>query len=281
MPTPALASLAAALALALAAELALYLRARAAALAAAAAAAPPARGAAPPLLLVTAHPDDESMFFAPLLDAARAAGMHVRVLSLTDGGAGGDGRVRARELAAAGAALGFSPSVAAVAGVRDGMHEEWDVGAAARAIVAEARAARARARGGALALASFDARGVTGHANHVAAAAAARAAARALGAPLFALRTVPRGARFCGPRAARARWAAAAARGAPAALPRAGAWPRAPLVLFARGAAPCAGVWRGMRAHASQFVWHRRLWAIFSAYAYFVELECVDVGAGE
>ena len=37
------------------------------------------------LLLVVAHPDDESMFFAPLLTAAARSGTNVFVLCLSNG----------------------------------------------------------------------------------------------------------------------------------------------------------------------------------------------------
>jgi len=195
------------------------------------------------VLLVIAHPDDESMFFAPSVTRAVAAGLPVRLLCLSTGDADGLGAARRRELGAAARALGVGVGVggawAAAGGgggvtvlddprLRDGMRETWDHGVVAEAVAAELEAigraggeggggggggggaggveggagARPRRRQqqqqqaegiggrdggerGGWALLTFDARGVSGHANHrdtsagvlrLAAAAAAAAA---------------------------------------------------------------------------------------------------------
>lgn len=46
---------------------------------------PPQTQAQPCALLVTAHPDDEAMFFAPLVLALLRAGMRVALLCLSTG----------------------------------------------------------------------------------------------------------------------------------------------------------------------------------------------------
>jgi N-acetylglucosaminylphosphatidylinositol deacetylase len=232
------------------------------------------------LLLVIAHPDDESMFFAPTVVAAVHSGARVHVLSLTDGAGGGCPRVRARELAEAVAALGARPAdarVAAVRGVRDGLREVWDGAAAAAAV--SAAAARARAR----AVVTFDARGVTGHANPVAAAAAARAARAAdPGASwaLWELRSAPLWRRFLGPLGdggcarrggGRAPWEQGeGTRGDVVARPG------DDVVVRGRGLCPCARAHAGMRAHASQYVWFRRLWVVFATLSYVNVLRCIE-----
>ena len=54
------------------------------------------------VLLVTSHPDDESMFFGPTIQAAKRMGAQVHILCLSAGNADGLGEVRAKELDAAG-----------------------------------------------------------------------------------------------------------------------------------------------------------------------------------
>jgi N-acetylglucosaminylphosphatidylinositol deacetylase len=50
------------------------------------------------VLLVTAHPDDEVMFFTPLLSTLKNNGCSVSILCLSDGNAEGLGNIRASEL---------------------------------------------------------------------------------------------------------------------------------------------------------------------------------------
>ncbi len=49
------------------------------------------------ILVVFAHPDDETMFFLPLIVAARRLGVKVRLLCLTNGDYDGLGKVRSKE----------------------------------------------------------------------------------------------------------------------------------------------------------------------------------------
>lgn len=226
------------------------------------------------LLLVIAHPDDEAMFFAPLLGAlARlapgggGARVEVHVLCLTSGEGGGCGEVRARELLGAAAALGVAPSRVRVlrhAALRDGLREAWDGGAAAGAV----GAALARVRPALVA--TFDAGGVTRHPNHCAAhAAVVRAAAAAAGAEprlqrpptLLLLQTLPLWQRFLGPLAALCRCCRRrrAEHGAQQQQQQ--------LTLGAPGPWPWAHCHQAMRQHASQYVWHRRLWVACSSYS--------------
>jgi N-acetylglucosaminylphosphatidylinositol deacetylase len=214
------------------------------------------------LLLVTAHPDDEAMFFSPLLSRLRLQGHEVHLLCLTDGGGegGGCGVTRRRELSAAAAALGVpGPRVRlapASAGLRDGAREAWDPAVAAAVVAREVGRVRPAA------VATFDAAGVTGHPNHcathwavVAALAAAAAARGGRGAgphpTLLLLETLPLWLRFLGPLAALAPLR-----------------PRSTLAV-APGPWPWVHAHRAMLLHASQYVWHRRLWVMFSSYSVF------------
>jgi N-acetylglucosaminylphosphatidylinositol deacetylase len=223
----------------------------------------------PRALLVIAHPDDEAMFFSPAL---AHFGPTASILCLTAGCAGGDSGVRRGELAASAAALGVSTGrvmVCAHPRVRDGMKETWDGDAAAALVAAEVRRARPSL------VLTFDSGGVTGHVNHAAACRAVLRAAVGGGAAwpaTYALRTVPLHRRFlCGGlEAAGAAWGGA--RGAP---PRREAPYPSLLLLCAQGAWPWARAHAAMCAHASQYVWHRRLWVAFSAYTFVNVLDRV------
>src|ERR1700722_19994885 len=60
------------------------------------------------ILLLTAHPDDESMFFAPfVIRAQKKYGSKVSLLCMTNGSKGGVGDVRVRELEEAARSLGI------------------------------------------------------------------------------------------------------------------------------------------------------------------------------
>jgi N-acetylglucosaminylphosphatidylinositol deacetylase len=228
-------------------------------------AAPPARCFPPPrALLVIAHPDDEAMFFAPSL---AHFGPSAHVLCLTAGEGGGDGAARRAELAMSACALGVAPERVAVRAhprVRDGPLEAWDEDAAAALVGAEVRRLQPAV------VLTFDAAGVTGHANHSATHRAVLRAAAAAGAAapwpaVYALRTVPVARRFLFGGGFEALAAAASgARGAPPLCER--PYPPA-LLLCAGGAWPWARAHAAMGAHASQYVLHRRLWVAFSVYA--------------
>lgn len=157
------------------------------------------------------------------------------------GDAEGLGRVRAKELLAACAALGVpadSVSVVDDAELRDGMATEWPEAAVARAVEAELKR-----RGGAVgAVVTFDARGVSGHANHAAVhrgvAALLAARGRALGvSEAWQLATLNPLRKFS------------------AALERLVAPYLAPRGALVVGGGSLAVSLRAMRAHASQWVW--------------------------
>lgn len=118
----------------------------------------------PRLLLVTAHPDDETMFFAPLLVAAVQQHARVFVLCLSTGDADGKGEVRAKELLRACAVFGISTRDVTVLDhphLRDGMHTNWSPVLVAELVAAHLRNVKPDA------LVTFDAFGVSGHGNHI------------------------------------------------------------------------------------------------------------------
>ncbi|RCN26906.1 N-acetylglucosaminyl-phosphatidylinositol de-N-acetylase domain protein [Ancylostoma caninum] len=62
------------------------------------------------VLLVIAHPDDETMFFTPALRALSVAGHRIFILCVSNGNYEGLGRIRTYELRDAVHHLGVSPS---------------------------------------------------------------------------------------------------------------------------------------------------------------------------
>ncbi len=140
-----------------------------------------ARHGLPPwarLLVVVAHPDDESFGLGAIIDVFAARGTQVRVLCLTEGeastlGTGINlGQMRRDELAAASRELGVSGTVLH-------HHPDGDLRSVCRHILAgevidEAGAVHADG------LLVFDSTGVTGHPDHAAATAAAMLAAEVL-----------------------------------------------------------------------------------------------------
>lgn len=217
------------------------------------------------VLLVVAHPDDEAMFFAPTLRALAGSGAAVHILCLSAGAGGG----RAGELLRAAASLGVAPDRVTTLAFRDGMAEQWAVGQAAAAVAAAAAAARAGA------VVSFDAGGVTGHANHAATAAAVALFARhPLAPPCYALETVGPLRKFVRlgelARSAALHWLHGLLNTCTCGRRTggAGAWcarGAAARVLVATATPLAAHV--AMREHASQYVWHRVAFVWCSRYA--------------
>lgn len=134
------------------------------------------------IVLLIAHPDDESMFFSPTLTRLTdpSLGNHVKILCLSTGNADGLGETRRKELEAAAMTLGLrksedvyvldDPSM-----FKDGMKEKWDEKEIAR-VLAQAFIDPKSKKSGASeapratidALITFDAHGVSSHPNHIA-----------------------------------------------------------------------------------------------------------------
>ena len=136
------------------------------------------------VLVVVAHPDDESFGLGALLDAFARSRASVEVLCLTHGeastlhGAPGDlASLRGAELAAAADVLGVRRAV-----LKD--HADGELGDLPVAMLAsEVVAAAGSLDAGGLLV--FDAAGVTGHPDHMAATAAGLLAAETLNLPVL------------------------------------------------------------------------------------------------
>ncbi|RLN98676.1 hypothetical protein BBJ28_00017541 [Nothophytophthora sp. Chile5] len=123
-------------------------------------------------LLVTAHPDDESMFFLPLLHSlqpqqpdANAATWETHLLCLSRGNFDGLGAIREKELLNCVEFLGLSSTNVQVLEdpkLQDGMQTQWDVAHVASVVLAYMDKHAIDA------VFTFDDYGVSGHANHIA-----------------------------------------------------------------------------------------------------------------
>ena len=136
------------------------------------------------VLAVVAHPDDESFGLGAILDAFTRAGARVEVLCLTHGesstlhGVPGDlASLRGAELAAAADALGVTHTT--LQHHPDGALSELGRTRLATEVVAAAESCRADG------LLVFDAAGVTGHLDHVAATSAGLLASETLNVPVL------------------------------------------------------------------------------------------------
>jgi len=205
------------------------------------------------LMLVTAHPDDEAMFFAPMLFANRAVSgsamkQRVNVMCLSTGDADGLGRMRRKELVAACAVLGVKKEGVHVyddAKLRDGMDTHWDEAYIAKLVKSEVTKYKIDT------IITFDAHGVSGHANH-------RAIARAIAGMVleqqlpstrvFALESVGFVRKFLGVLdgffSSYSEW------------------------FFVTPPGGIADTWTAMSKHKSQFVLFRKAFLIFSRFTY-------------
>lgn len=114
-------------------------------------------------ILVTAHPDDEAMFFAPAL-LALSSTLQLHVLCLSTGNYDGLGALRAVELPRACACLGVPAERVRIVEdplLQDGPATDWPAERIADIVEAELQAT------GATRVITFDAQGVSRHANHV------------------------------------------------------------------------------------------------------------------
>lgn len=115
------------------------------------------------VLFVVAHPDDESMFFVPTILSMKNMGYTMHVLCLSNGGADGLGKKREKEMEQAAQILGFDAHfVIDDKRLPDGLKTNWDIGVIQE--VVKHRLSLHSYKG----IVTFDRKGVSGHANHVA-----------------------------------------------------------------------------------------------------------------
>ncbi|ETN81341.1 N-acetylglucosaminyl-phosphatidylinositol de-N-acetylase domain protein [Necator americanus] len=200
------------------------------------------------VLLVIAHPDDETMFFAPTLRALSLAGHRIFMLCVSNGNYEGLGRKRTYELRDAVYHLGVSPSDVTVLdydAFQDG--EQWDKQGLGCVLLRHMEVLSVDL------VLSFDTGGVSGHRNHSSCFEALQEVYTRGVIPedvqIFVLDSVSLFRKYLG------------IFDAPFSVAR------SPFHYFARGR-DVAAAWRAMHTHRSQFVWFRFLYMIFSRYVY-------------
>ncbi|KAJ2234174.1 hypothetical protein H4R99_002671 [Coemansia sp. RSA 1722] len=118
------------------------------------------------VLFVTAHPDDECMFFSPTLAAlSRRPDVTISLLCLSKGDYDGQGDVRKRELLKASVHFGLTPDSVIIVDdphLPDNPKKAWNIALVAKTVEAVAAA------GDVDAIFTFDHIGVSGHQNHIA-----------------------------------------------------------------------------------------------------------------
>ncbi|XP_019941236.1 N-acetylglucosaminyl-phosphatidylinositol de-N-acetylase isoform X1 [Paralichthys olivaceus] len=116
-------------------------------------------------LVVTAHPDDECMFFAPTIIRLVELNASVHLLCLSEGNYYNQGEQRKQELLNSCAVLGIPASRVTIVNHKklpDNPKAEWSISLVSSVIVKHISAHSFNM------VLTFDGRGVSGHANHVA-----------------------------------------------------------------------------------------------------------------
>ena len=196
------------------------------------------------VLFVTAHPDDEAMFFIPTITGLRELGYKLHLLCLSNGNADGKGKIREKELEKACKVLEFEEfHVIDDPSLQDGMEAYWNLSVIVEHL--KKRMASQKYNG----IITFDGKGVSGHLNHIAVFQALkefRNTPESKDIKLFVLDTVNFMRKFVG------------LVDAVFSLPKDVSFVHNRFWLN----------WKAMYAHWSQFVWYRWLFLLFSRYVY-------------
>jgi len=210
------------------------------------------------VLLVTAHPDDECMFFAPTILALVARSVSVYSLCLSVGDAEGLGATRHGELYRSFAVLGVPSERVFIVDhpqLRDNFTSSWapdDVAYVVRPYLA---------RTGATAILTFDDYGISGHPNHISLPSGISKMAQSMPSPrprIFNLVSISIAYKYRGV--------------LDAISSRIKSWACGIIPTFTCGqtfASDIRGYWLAVQAmlqHKSQLVWFRWLYVAFSRY---------------
>ncbi|KAL1747393.1 putative deacetylase LmbE-like domain-containing protein [Schizophyllum fasciatum] len=217
------------------------------------------------VLLVTAHPDDEAMFFAPTLLALAAKNVSVYSLCLSVGNADGRGEERRREFGASLETLSVPETrrwVLDDPNLQDNFTATWDAKQIAQNVLPYVTSNAITT------ILTFDREGVSQHPNHRSLREGIRALLSSPDAPatrprLFTLVTVPLASKYLGLIASL----------------QANAYPTAAVVpVFVSGRVGYVTAVSAMLHHKSQMVWFRWLYVAFSRYMWVNEWFEVAVG---
>ncbi|KZV96893.1 LmbE-like protein [Exidia glandulosa HHB12029] len=213
------------------------------------------------VLLLTAHPDDECMFFAPtVLALTSSSDVELHSLCLSTGDADGLGKERVQELAASLDILGIPANrsrVLDLLDLRDDITKPWNhhvIAAVVQHYVHEHRIDT---------ILPFDAQGVSSHPNH---ASLSHGARLVQGVRVATLHTVPLWVKYHA--------------SLPALLHKSGISRFLPSSSASHGTySATAGQYlravQAMQAHRTQMVWFRWLYITFSRYMWTNDWICV------
>lgn len=204
------------------------------------------------VLLVIAHPDDETMFFAPTLRALTSAGHRVFVLCLSSGDFYGLGKQRIPEIREACHHLGVNRGDVTVLDyhdLRDG--SAWEARRLGEVVMRHTETLSVDT------ILTFDTRGVSGHPNHSSCFHGVQHAYTHSLVPehvqIFVLDSIPLWRKYIG------LWDSIFS------------YNQSPFSYVAR-LRDVYACWCAMRAHRTQLVWFRRLYIVFSRYVYINNL---------
>lgn len=225
-------------------------------------------------VVVTAHPDDESMFFVPLIWNLVAEGKKVWVLCLTTGNFDGLGEVRREELCDACYRVLGVHNVLSLDDLEDHPTKSWSIEKAGSIIKSSLMRELKESKEdfGKLSMYTFDKGGVSGHVNHR--------------DTFFAVRHLVQeeNAKEMSGFPITSAWALRTEQSLLAKYVPLRSWFH--LLVSVLGLSESTGVqtfgdgqklyrhflpsinWAAMVAHRSQFVWYRRLFVVFSCYTY-------------
>ena len=226
-------------------------------------------------LVLIAHPDDESYFFAPILQALKHTMAETHLVCLSDGSAGGDGDTRKRELLTVKEMLQLEGlCIVDTEDLRDGMATEWPE----KTVMAVLDAYTEGAPVAFDYVVTFDGCGVSGHVNHV---ATYRGTKKWIEEKRKE-RDVMHGARGGDMPALPQVWvleSANTARKLSGPLDVAMSYVETCLDSHRRVFVPSLSlrrVFKAVRLHKSQFVWYRKLFVVFSRFTYMNTLRRID-----
>lgn len=219
------------------------------------------------VLFVTAHPDDETMFFGPTLAYVRSAARHNNVyfLVMSNGDADGIGETRAQEMREAARLLGVTETQVTIVNderLQDGMDTQWDPDVVARYVSNAIKDTNAGT------VITFDSHGISGHPNHRAVyagcvRAAAQFAATNSHFQLLTLYSVPLWRKYLF--------------SLDAVISKVVRFGDVKYTIVS-GSRHYALIKHALaQGHASQMTWYRRLWAYFSRYMVVNDLSEVDL----
>nr|CCC95775.1 unnamed protein product [Trypanosoma congolense IL3000] len=217
------------------------------------------------VLFVFAHPDDEAMFFSPLLRYVKRHNIPTHFLCLSNGNYSGLGAVREGELINSAHYFGVASSNVRIvnhAELQDGLDNVWNTEVIRREVLSCLQGSSAIQT-----VVTFDGKGVSSHPNHIAVYEGVRAAVKSAppGTVFYTLYSRNLLEKYSGVLSV----LSFLLRGRRCSVCRGFTAIISPTSVFTSFGA--------MRKHKSQLVWYRYLFLCFSSYSYINEMNEIIV----